>query len=331
MRAQPAASQRPNYAACSGCSLCLLVCPVWQRTRDLALTPHGRAKALQNGCGVSEMAASIDSCTLCGACRPACPEDIDPVDMLLKLRRQSSPPAGLSAAMAAATPVAAAQHASAAQRILLPDSGLSTRPQTLAKIAALLGAKGNLRVAADHGADISLALEAGALITQQRLDNFLAPLRACRSLVVADGLLCRHLAQWLPASNIVSLGEALSSQAQVRGRLRATDLYVIETRAYHADYQRLVKYYDQLRRECGCELNLDLQRIAIPAAARSLSQRLAGTHADDEAQTGWLLQGRKMSRIVAENFEDYRTLARANRCEVVYLVDLMEEASHAHG
>ena len=39
-----------DYAACSGCSLCLLVCPVWRRRRDdLRLTPHGRAKALQHG------------------------------------------------------------------------------------------------------------------------------------------------------------------------------------------------------------------------------------------------------------------------------------------
>jgi ferredoxin len=38
-----------GYAACSGCSLCLLVCPVWRATRDIRLTPHGRAKALQHG------------------------------------------------------------------------------------------------------------------------------------------------------------------------------------------------------------------------------------------------------------------------------------------
>ena len=66
-----------DFTACSGCSLCLLVCPVWRRKRDLRFTPHGRAKALQHGVPVAEIRDSIESCTLCGACEPACPENID--------------------------------------------------------------------------------------------------------------------------------------------------------------------------------------------------------------------------------------------------------------
>ena len=100
----------------------------------------------------------------------------------------------------------------------------------------------------DDGPEISLALEAGAAIPEQCLERFLAPLRQMKKIIVADGLLLRHLKQWLPNSNIVSLGEALSGHAAVRRGLRATDLYVIEPRAYHSDYQRLVKHYD------GCAL-----------------------------------------------------------------------------
>jgi len=59
---------------CSGCSLCLLVCPVWRQTRDISLTPHGRAKAIQHGDSVDS--ASVESCTLCMACDPVCPEKI---------------------------------------------------------------------------------------------------------------------------------------------------------------------------------------------------------------------------------------------------------------
>ena len=84
----PAQKPRPGFAACSGCSLCLLVCPVWRKTRDLRYTPHGRAKALQHGAGVADIAASIESCTLCGACEPVCPENIDLVGMMVDLRRQ---------------------------------------------------------------------------------------------------------------------------------------------------------------------------------------------------------------------------------------------------
>ena len=86
MTSAPAA--RKDHAACSGCSLCLLVCPVWRCTRDLGMTPHGRAKALQHGASAADIAVSIESCTLCAACEPACPEEIDLVGMMLDLRRQ---------------------------------------------------------------------------------------------------------------------------------------------------------------------------------------------------------------------------------------------------
>ena len=81
---------RPDHSACCGCSLCLLVCPVWRKTRDLTLTPRGRAKALQHGAAVADIAPSIESCTLCGACEPVCPENIDLVGMIVELRRRNN-------------------------------------------------------------------------------------------------------------------------------------------------------------------------------------------------------------------------------------------------
>jgi Fe-S oxidoreductase len=77
-----------EFSSCHGCSLCLLSCPVWRQTRDVRLTPHGRAKALQHGATAADLHASIASCTLCGSCEPACPEEIPLVDMILELRRQ---------------------------------------------------------------------------------------------------------------------------------------------------------------------------------------------------------------------------------------------------
>src|SRR5690349_7028159 len=77
-----------DYASCSGCGLCLLVCPVWRRSCDLGLTPLGRAKALQHGAAAADIASSIQSCTLCAACEPVCPEEIGLVAMTLELRCQ---------------------------------------------------------------------------------------------------------------------------------------------------------------------------------------------------------------------------------------------------
>ena len=74
--------------ACSGCGLCLLVCPVWRETRDIRHSPLGRAKALQNGAAAADVALSVQSCTLCGACEPACPAPLGAIRVLPNLPRR---------------------------------------------------------------------------------------------------------------------------------------------------------------------------------------------------------------------------------------------------
>ena len=213
--------------------------------------------------------------------------------------------------------------------VLLPGQALRKHPETLARVAALLEFAGKITVGDDDGSDIALALEAGVAVPAQRLKRFLAPLRRRKKIIVADGLLLRHLKLWLPKSKITALGEALSGLAAVRHGLRATDLYVIEPRAYHADYQRLVRYYDRLRIDHGCAFNLDLQRIAIPATARSLPQRVAHSRGlaapDDGAQARWILEGRKITRIVVESVEDAAAFEPASDCPVVHLADLADD------
>ena len=324
-----------DHASCSGCSLCLLVCPVWRRSRDIGLTPLGRAKALQYGAAAADIAASVQGCTLCAACEPVCPEEIGLVAMTLDLRRQLVQPALAESLRARMKERAARPHApqTSLAAVVLPDPALRARPATLARAAALLGGTGKIALAHDDGADIALALEAGAAVPAQRLERFLQPLRSFRKIVFADGLLLRHAHQWLPGANIISLGVALSSMAALRRALRPRDLYVIEPRAYHADYQRLVRHYDRLRSASGCAFNLDLQRIAIPAAARSLPQRLGlepavdarDDSADDTVQARWILQGRKVTRIVVESMEDGAAFERVSKLPVVHLADLADD------
>jgi ferredoxin len=320
---------RKNYASCSGCGLCLLVCPVWRRSRDLGLTPLGRAKALQYGAGAADIAASIQSCTLCAACEPVCPEEIGLVAMTLDLRRQLPQPAAVQSLWVRMDEQAGRSLAPRPRSpaVLLPGQGLRERPGTLARAAALLGGAGNMPIADDDGSDIALALEAGAAVEAPRLERFLQPLRGLKKIVVADGMLLRHLQQWLPRSKITGVGEALSRLAALRSALRASDLYVIEPRAYHADYQRLVKYYDALCSNCGCTVNLDLQRIAIPATARNLPQRLGLAEIDDSVQAGWILHGRKITRIVVESMEDGAAFEQVSACPVVHLADLADDGT----
>lgn len=324
---------QPDFTACSGCSLCLLVCPVWRKTSDFTLTPHGRAKALQHGAGVADIAASIESCTLCGACEPVCPENIDLVGMIVNLRRRlprSTALENLQTRMEAAA-VRPVETRYAKRRVLLPGTALRRHSGTLERTAALLKKRGAISLGDNDGSDIACALETGAIVPEQHLERFLAPLRTLKSIIVADGLLLRYLRLWLPKASIIGLGEALSALRAVRRGLRATDLYVIEPRAYHADHARLVRHYDRLRAETGCIMSLDLQRIAIPATARNLKQRLGLEPPDDSAQARWILHRRKIQRIVVESVEDIAGFEKVCDWPVVHLADMADDGKMIAG
>jgi ferredoxin len=296
-----------GYASCSGCSVCLLACPVWRQTHDIRLTPHGRAKALQHGAGARDIAASVALCTLCGACEAACPEEIPLVDMMLELRRELP---------LADTPFAAPAAAAHTGTVLLAGKSLSG--ERLKRAARLLDAT----VAADDGADIALALETGTPIPAARLENFLDSLRGASNVVVAEGLMLRRLKEWLPAVPAASLGAMLMSHAAVRSKIRNTDLYVIEPRAFHGDQARLILHYDALRRSTGCMTNLDLSRLAIPTTA-SAAQRAFGLPAIDPfAQARWILEGRDHERVVVEDATDCAVFAAVTDRPVVHLADL---------
>ena len=279
-----------HHHDCTGCGVCLLVCPVWRERRDLRLTPKGRARALQHGATRAELAASIAGCTLCGACEPACPEELPLVDMVMALRREADLPAG-------------ADDFSARK-----DKSYLLAGQALRANAALL--KSSLQcfpghdLAADDGDDIAAALESGAVLDAARLEAFLASLAQARRLVVGNALLLRFLRRWLPGITAMGLGEALLPAT--RSKIAPRDLYVIDARAYNLDQARLVGHYDALRAMSGCHMNLDLQRIAVPAAG----------------QGDWILEGRDVERIVVEDAADRDAFAASGR-PVVHVLELV--------
>lgn len=283
-----------DHSACSGCSLCLLVCPVWRETRDVRLTPRGRAKARQHGASAATIASWLEGCTLCGACEPVCPESLPLVDMVTDLRRES-PCAEVSFSTRPPSAVRA-------KTVVLPGRALGADEARRQRTLALFG--GGHALAEDDGTDLALALEAGRPIPPARLSAFLEPLRAAKRLIVAEGLLLRALRRWLAKVPAISLGEALSVKPAIRQKLRANDLYVIAARAFHNDHARLVGHYDGLRAASGCDMNLDLQRIAIPAS-----------------QARWILEGRQVARIVVEDLSDGAAFSFSG-APVLHLADL---------
>jgi heterodisulfide reductase subunit C len=283
-----------DHSDCSGCSLCLLVCPAWRETRDVRLTPRGRAKARQHGASAAQVASWLDGCTLCGACEPICPESLPLVDMVMQLRRET-PSAEVAFRLEPARTVSA-------KTLVLAGRALGADEARRQRTLALFG-EGHA-LAEDDGSDLVRALEAGRPIPPARLQAFLEPLRAAKRLIVAEGLLLRALRRWLPKVAAISLGEALSIKPAIREKLRATDLYVIAPRAFHNDHARLVGHYDGLRAAAGCEMNLDLQRIAIPAS-----------------EARWILEGRQVARIVVEDVSDGAAFS-FSEAPVLHLADL---------
>lgn len=303
---------------------------MWRHSRDPRFAAAGLAKALQCGATARELAAPVEACSLCGACDPVCPEGIDLSGLIMELRRALQAPLprpaaldDLFARLRQGAPDAAAGSAVARSApLLLPGPELRADAALLAQVQALLG----LAVVADDGADISQALELGVEIPQARLQAFLAALRG-HSIVAADGLLLRQVRRWLPGSQRMGLGAALSSRPAVRGKLGASDLYVIEPRAYHADHERMVAYYDRLRIETGCMLNLDLQRIAIPATAPGRQEDPGLAAGDDGVHAEWILRGRKPARIVVESLADRSALQGVTDIPVLHVAELVQETT----
>lgn len=299
-----------DFPACSGCSLCRLVCPMWRSRRDPRYSPEGIAKARQNGAVAADLAGVLEACVLCGACDPVCPEGIALSDMILDLRRYLPARPEPAALQAAWQKAAEADEAAPAGALLLPGAALRADAGLLARVLELLG----IGCATDDGADIVLALEAGGVIDPARRRRFLDRLDG-RTLVVGDGLLLRWLRAALPGAGLQGLGEALGNIPALRRRIAGADFYVIEARAYHADQARRVAHYDGLRRQTGCAMNLDLQHIAIPAC--------------DEAEARWMLKGRRPARILVENPAEREVLRRVSNVPVLHLAELNEGSADA--
>ena len=324
---------RKDYAACSGCSLCLLVCPVWRQTHDLRLTPHGRAKALQHGATVADITESIESLHAVRRVRAGVPGTH-------RSRRNDRGPAARAAVgdpqSEHAIPIEAVQPTRPRRARRTHCSrrapALRDRPRTLARV---VGAAWGIAVATTMARTSRLRWNRASPIPPKRLERSWRRLRGARTIVVADGLLHASSARLVAArAHIVGLGEALSSSPPCGRGLRTTDLYVIEPRAYHARLRAPgADTTTRLRVETGCAFNLDLQRIAIPATARSLPQRLGRDAPDDAEQTRWILHGRTMSRIVVESLDDSersrrRRLSRGARGAIWRILKAMRRARH---
>ncbi len=312
---------RKGHEACSGCGVCLLSCPVWHRTQTMSFTRKARAKAMQGGATYEEISHSIDSCLLCGACEVACPEGIGITDLNLYQRQELN-------RTRTTYPRWYPEKAPETHRngkgpkstsLLLAGEMLGKDQEVCKAIMEHLGGNGNTVLAHDDGHDIARVMEAGLPVSQERTEGFISLLRSARTLIVAEGWLHYPLRKWLPGKKIIGIGEALLSSAYLRSRIGPEDLYVIESRGYHAGHRRLVLLYDRLRRETGCQTNLDLQRTAFSTGASSLQGRHDLLAAGCIENAKRILKGRRANRIVVEDLADAEAFRLATDIPVIHV------------
>lgn len=305
--------KKVDISRCHACSLCVVVCPPWQQTRDVELTPKYCIHAQQNGAKDEDLELAAKTCILCGACSAACPLEINLFDMMQSLRGNANASAAEQVSFRSARdPMASGS----ADQLLIPSPALRNNPDILQIVLELLNTKRKTACVEDNGEDIIKALVLGVEVPAERIDEFLAPLKPAATLVVDNGLLYRFLRFVMPGKNIISLGIALGEMEQNLG-LSASDIYIINSRVYHAEYTLLRPYYDQLRNRTGCQLNLDLQRIAQPTMAMFKHELLDATE-----QVRLILQGRRVKRIIVEDMEDKPEIERVSNVPVLHVAEL---------
>ena len=210
------------------------------------------------------------------------------------------------------------------RRLLLAGPELERRPALLQSVVDSLGGVDRVRVADDDGRDLAWAFEAGAALDEARLARLVAAFGGARELVVIEGILHRPLRERCPEVSVRGLAESMLDRGSIDSVLGPRDLFVIDARAYHADHPRLVRLFDRLRSRTGCQMNLDLQRIAIPTGADSLQARGNG-HESCESAIRWMLEGRDIDRIVVESPVDLDALSARTDVPVIHLSALASE------
>jgi ferredoxin len=311
-----------DNADCNGCGVCMLSCPVWRQSHTMALTICGRVRLAMGGAAAEDLVESARACILCGSCAALCPRGMDTQRATLALRQQLVKRGLLTATGRSRQPARSIRAASG--RLFLPGAALRGRQQLLERCQQFLGSKA--ACLSDDGTDICHDLECGEVIEDKRLEEFLAPLRTAREIIVSDGLMVNFLSFMLgQRTRVRGLGEALLENAKVRRGVKSTDFFMVETRTFNARRGELVMQYEALRRDTGCFLNFDLHRVATPTGAMGVHYRMnLPALVSVEAQVQWLLEGRNAKRIVVEHLDDGAAFLKHTQLPVVHLAEVAE-------
>jgi NAD-dependent dihydropyrimidine dehydrogenase PreA subunit len=288
-----------NFGDCIGCGLCILGCPAYEETGFDVLTARGRNKGLQAGLVAAELTESIWACTLCGYCDAICPSDVHNVEVVLHLRRELANHASgpTPATVPGAKPLSAAA-------LVLGCTIRDRAPHLIPSIREFLGRLGRATDTAAEACCGALDVEAGRTV----------PVKVSAG-VVADPVCLGQVD-----------GEFLGVLAMQH--LELFDLeppfyYYAPHRLINRDHRGTYPLYDALRTRFGCDMNLDLNRLARSTSAGSL-QGLSGRDARDiPAAVARLLAHSRAERIITCSPADYLAFKAYSGRETRYITECL--------
>ena len=289
-----------NFGDCIGCGLCVLGCPAYEETGFDLLTARGRNKALQSGLAAEDMVEPIWACTLCGYCDAICPSGVHNVKIVLHLRRELARGLGETARPAQTGEALAARP----QALVLGCTIRDRAAHLIPSIEEFLRRIGRPPGSADAGCCGSLEVEAGRAM----------PARVKAGVVADPVCLEQYDAEFLGM---------LAMQHLEHFELKPPFYYYAPHRIVNRDRTRAYPLYDALRRRSGCDMNLDLNRLARSTSAGSV-QGLSGRDARDiPAAVARLLTDSRAERIVTCSPADYLAFRSYSGRETLFITECL--------
>jgi ferredoxin len=293
-----------NFGDCIGCGLCVLGCPAYEETGFDLLTARGRNKALQSGLAAEDMVEPIWACTLCGYCDAICPSGVHNVEIVLHLRRELASRLGEPPRSGQAADLIATEPATGSRALVLGCTIRDRAPHLIPSIEEFLRRIGRPPGPADAGCCGSLEVEAGRAM----------PARV-RAGIVADPV-C------LEQYNAEFLG-LLAMQHLDLFELKRPFYYYAPHRIVNRDHARAYPLYDALRRRTGCDMNVDLNRLARSTSAGSV-QGLSGRDARNiPAAVARLLTDSRAERIITCSPADYLAFRAYSGRETLFITECL--------
>jgi ferredoxin len=274
-----------NYGDCVGCGLCMIGCPAFEEEGSEAHTAKGRNRMLQAGLAAPAMKEALDACTLCGYCDAVCPKHVENVAITLKLRRDLHGPVKPS------TPPT--------HRLILGCTIRERAPELIPSIREFLRRIDIHDEPETSGCCGAKDVEAGQALPAQ-----------ARGGIACDPVCAGQYDDVLPLGRL-----ALENPQHFD--FKPPFYYFAPHRLINGMHETFYPIYHALREKTGCEMNLDLNRLARSITASAINPK------DVEGAVKRLLRHSKAERIITCSPAEYLAFKEHSGRETLFITQCL--------